>query len=280
MTVELPDFPVTTHDAPLPVDFVAPLVNPAPNGLYAATTWTEEATGPTRWLASGVEVRGFNFGGEHASGVWGTAWCTPPQVGQTERKDGERPAILDPFDPMTLWAYDECDLTAPSRAEVRERAAQILRLEEQTSAEREFAERLKLDAADLGDPQTAASLAQAVGYLEATFGLTNTVGFIHAGIQWAALASEARLLTRTGTGWTTPMGHRWVFGGGYVEGLGDQLIATSPTFGWRNTVQVREAIDERHNIFAAIAERSVVIGYEAAVGAVTITAAPEEPEAP
>jgi hypothetical protein len=34
---------------------------------------------------------------------------------------------------------------------------------------------------------------------------------------------------------------------------------------------VPEAIDERHNLFLAIAERSLAIGYEALIGAVTIT---------
>jgi hypothetical protein len=67
------------------------------------------------------------------------------------------------------------------------------------------------------------------------------------------------------------MGHRLVFGGGYVDGLGDTLVGTSQPFGWRNAVAIREAIDERHNLFVAIAERSVVVGYEALVGAVAIT---------
>lgn len=254
-----------------PVYFDAPLVNPAPLGLYPATQWTEEGDGPTRWLDSGVEVRGMNYPDGQASGVWGADWCTPPAL-DGPRKEGERPGILDPFPAITVWAYDECDLTAPSRAEVRARAAQVFRLEEQTAVEREVAERLLIDAAATPEGITsAADLTLAVGQLEAAFALTNTVGLIHAGIQWLAPLTEARLVSRTGTSWTSPAGHRWVFGGGYVEGLDDTLVATSPTFGWRNSVQVRETIDERHNLFVAIAERSLVVGYEALVGAVAIT---------
>lgn len=253
-----------------PVYFDAPLVNPAPFGLYAATMWTEE-TGPTRWLDSGVEVRGMNYGGDGASGVWDADWCTPPAL-DGPRKEGDRPGILDPFPAMTVWAYDECDLTEPSRAEVRQRAQQVFRLEEQTAVEREFAERLLIDAAATAEGITsAADLTLAIGQLEAAFALTNTVGVIHLGAQWATVAAEARLMVRSGTAFTTPLGHRLVFGGGYVDGLGDTLVGTSTTFGWRNTVQVREAIDERRNLFLAIAERSLVIGYEACVGAVTIT---------
>ncbi|WP_019969758.1 hypothetical protein [Mycobacterium sp. 141] len=273
---------MTPHASMLAVQFTAPLVNPSPSGLYPATFWTEEP-GATRWLDSGVEVRGPNYSGGGASGVWGADWCVSPgDLTPEDIKTGERPDILDPFPAMTVWAFDSCDLTEPSRAEVRERAAQIFRLEEQTAAEREFSARLLADAAELpGGIASATDLVAAVGTIEAAFGLTNTLGLIHIGLQWLAPLTEAHMVTRTGTGWTSPAGHRWVFGGGYVDGLGDTLVATSATFGWRNSVAVREAIDERHNRFIAIAERSLVIGYEAAVGAVAIVPevpVPDEPE--
>lgn len=136
---------MTTPTAVLaPVRFTAPLTSP--QGLYLATMWTGEI-GPTRWLDSGVEVRGDNYGGESASGLWDADWCTPPAL-DGPRKEGERPGILDPFTPITVWSYDECDLIAPSRAEVRQRGQQVFRLEEQTAVEREFAERLLADAVD------------------------------------------------------------------------------------------------------------------------------------
>jgi hypothetical protein len=40
----------TTENALLPVYFTPPLLNPAPGGLMASTSWTEE-TGAPRWLA-------------------------------------------------------------------------------------------------------------------------------------------------------------------------------------------------------------------------------------
>lgn len=263
----------TTYDHPLPLHFETPLVNPSPGGLYPATNWTEEGDGPTRWLSGGVEVRGSNYSDGQASGIWDAPWCEPPAL-DGPRKEGDRQSILDVFEPVTVWAYDECDLTAPSRA-VQARAAQILRREEQPAVEREFAARLLLDAADLGPVQTVADVTAAVGALEAAMAMTNTLGHFHLGMQWAAALASAHLLVRTGTGFVTPMGHRLILGGGYVDGLGGTLVATSQPFGWRSSVQAREAVDERHNTYAAVAERSVVVGYEALVAAVTIT--PPEP---
>ena len=57
----------------------------------------------------------------------------------------------------------------------------------------------------------------------------------------------------------------------YFAGLGAKLVATSPTYGWRGPVQVRETIRSEWNRFYAMAERAVAVGYEKAVAAVTIT---------
>lgn len=260
----------TIYDSPLPVMFAAPLQNPAPFGLFTATQWTEiSESEPSRHL-TGIEIRpAGNYGGEGAFGVWDADWCAVLSL-DGERKDGERPDWLDPFAPMTAWAYDECDLTEPSRAEVRARAQQILRLQEQPAVEREFAARLLTEAAAMPDGiETAATLKLAIGYLEGVLAQTNTVGFIHIGAQW--IAQDVELFKRNGATFTSPGGHTYVIGGGYVDGLDDTIVATSQPYGWRDQLSVREAMDERHNIFAAVAERSFVVGVEAVVGAVTVT---------
>lgn len=251
-----------TQQALLPVEFEAPLVNPDTIGLYGATTWAAPDTVP-RWLASGVRVRPHNYDIEN-TGVWGADWCDPEPG---EVKDGDRPELPEPHEAVTVWAFDECDLTAPSQEEVRTRALQNMRLREETAVEREFAGRLVLDT---GTPASAASLIEAVGKLEEALAATNTVGVIHASARWAAAAADAGLLTRTGTGFLTPLGHRWVFGGGYAPVLGNELIATSPTYGWRTAPELRETIDHLGNRFIAIAESSVVVGYEHAVSVVTV----------
>lgn len=285
------------------LEWDVPLVNPSPSGLYTATSWTE-VTGPSRFLGAGVRFRSHNYGGESAFGVWDAQWCVDPD-GQL--KEGERPGFLDPFAPITVWAYDECDLTDQTRTDILERVQQNLRLLEQTAVERELAERLLIDAGTAGSgtgglyappvPEAdgdklyapfnaevsdklyptgddtitdVPDVVSAVSRLEAEFAMTNTLGYIHAGAQWAAYAAKHNLIVRSGSALKTPLGHTWVFGGGYVKGLENVLVATSPTYGWRDQVQVRESIDMPHNRRIAVAERSVVIGYEHAVGAVRV----------
>lgn len=248
-----------------PVRFDAPLANPSPGGLYGVTSFNEEG-GVPRWLANGVEIRPHNYGGEDAFGVWAADWCGDPG---DELKTGDRPdPDTDPFDPITVWAFDTCDLTAPSQAEVRVRVQQNLRLLEPVAVEREIAARLIADAPAGPAP---GDLVAAVGHLEAELAKTNTLGYIHASAGLAAAATRDNLIIRSGGTFKTPLGHTWVFGGGYVEGLGKALIASSPTYGWRDQVAVRETIDAQNNQFIAIAERSVVIGYEQAIATAWLT---------
>jgi len=258
---------MTVTTEPAPIYFDPDLVNPAPTGLYAATSWVDENE-PNRWLTAGVTIRPHNYGGESAFGVWGGTWCAAP-ADPDVKKTGERPDMdPDPFDPIVVWAEDNCDLTKGSRAEVLTRAQQNLRLLEQNAVETEFAARLLADA---GATTGVHSIVEAVSVLEAKLAATNTLGLIHASPQWAAYAAEAQLIVRNGTVLKTPMGHLWVFGGGYIDSLEDTLVATSPTFGWRGTPAVRETTFFEWNRFYAIAERPVVVGYEKAVHAALIT---------
>ncbi|MCV7368531.1 hypothetical protein CRI77_22430 [Mycolicibacterium duvalii] len=253
----------------LPARFDVPALNPATPGLYATTSWTEVAAGEPSRHINGVEVRGPNYGGKDAAGVWTAPWCSVPPIDSPERKEGTRPGILDPFEPVTVWAYDECDLTEPSRREVEARAAQVFRLQEQPMVEREFAARLLVDAGELpGGIAARPTLKEAVAYLEGEGAKTNTMVYFHVAADLVAI--EPDLFARSGTARVSPSGHTWVIGGGYVAGLANTIVATSQPFGWRDTVQVRTAMDEHRNLFAAIAERTVLVGYEAVVAAVGI----------
>ena len=70
----------------------------------------------------------------------------PGDIGPDHLKTGTRPTDPPPFGPITVWAYDECDLTADSQDEVRTRVQQTLRLQEQIAVERAFAAGLLADA--------------------------------------------------------------------------------------------------------------------------------------
>lgn len=258
------------------LQFDAPLLNPAPNGLYAATAWPGEtgANEPSRFLASGVHVRPHNFGGEQAFGVWGAPWCVAlDDLTEDDIKDGERPDdSLDVFEPMVVWAYDQCDLTRPSQVEVRQRADQNMRLLEQNAVEIQFATRVLTDLVNESiTTAAAADIVAAVSHIETEFAKTNTIGLVHAAPAFAAVLANAQLLIRSGNKFTTPLGHQWVFGGGYIDVLDDTIVATSPTYGWRDEVVVRDATKVEWNQFVAVAERAVLVGYEAVIAAVTVS---------
>lgn len=265
---------VTQADSLLPTYFVPPPRNPAPGGLWNAVSWTEEAGAP-RWLGEGgvallSAVTG-NFGGADSAGVWGAPWCADPGSGSGgELKTGVRPDDPEPFFATTSWSYDECDLSAPSRAEVQTRAAQVLRLNEPTMVAREFSSRLLLDA---GAPIAGGDLAEAIGEVECLFANTNGIGAVHCSPFLLPHLVSHNLVSRSGVGgWLTPSGHLLVVDGGYRAVLGDALLVCTsrPLFGWRLGVEIRDAIDYENNRYFAIAERSVVIGYEAPLGAVSV----------
>lgn len=258
---------MTTPQTLNPVDIDAPLVNPAQIGLFTATIWTDEDT-PLRWLPSGVDLRVFNYGGESAAGPWQPDWCAAEDdLGEEDVKQGTRPEFPNTFVPLTTWAADDCDLRESSRDEVELRSRQVHRLQEPLQVERHLAARMLTDATS---PTAVADVVGAVSVLEAALAETNTVGMIHAGAQWAALAAQAQLIVRSGTSLRTPLGHMWVFGGGYVDALGTVLVATSPTLGWRGPVTTRPGPIVEVNEYHAVTERSLVIGYEHLVSAVDI----------
>ena len=264
----------------LPVEFTAPLVAPEkPYSLAASTIWTDAAAGEAlRWLPSGVQFRLRTHRGDTAFGIWGASWCVDPDdLTEDDVKSG--PAFVDddpdPFTPMTPWAFDrlqECgNLSEYDRAEVRERARQTFAVREPLAVETEFATRLLADAPS---PTAVDDVVSAVSHLEEAFDVAGTTGLIHARPGLRAIAEDRRMIVRNPREpdvLRTPGGLRWVFGAGYVAPLGDSVIGTSPTYGWRSEVVSREALHATKDTFVVIVERSVVVGYEKAVAAVTVT---------
>lgn len=58
--------------------------------------------------------------------------------------------------------------------------------------------------------------------------------------------------------------------GNYGEVLGSTLVATSTPFGWRTEPVLTDALDPGTKTFYAMTERTVLVGYEALVGAVSV----------
>ncbi|SKT21235.1 translation initiation factor eIF-2B alpha/beta/delta subunit family protein [Mycobacteroides abscessus] len=248
--------------------FDPPQAPPLSDGLYQHVIWPDAEDLPRFLLHEGVVIRPHNYGSATGFGVWGAAWSAKPDD-INELKKGERPDTtnLTPFKPETVFGADHnynADLTAASRQEVRDRALRNLERNDSMAIERELAARMLADA---GTPTAATGIVDALSKLEAAIGRTGAPAFIHASFGWSAHFSNARLLS----GITTPRGNTVIFGGGYVDGLNDVLVATSQVYGWRGDVQELESIEEKHNYFIAVAERSVLLGYEKLVAAVKIS---------
>ncbi|WP_326544689.1 hypothetical protein QGN31_06550 [Mycobacterium sp. 2-64] len=258
-----------------PIQFDVPLLPAPPHGLYQVITWAQDEAEPLRWLPSGVVIRPSNFPGDDGFGIWGAPWCASvDDLTDDDLKTGERPDIddLEPFTAMTVYGFDHnyCgDMTQAELQDVRDRAARNLARLEQRAVETSFATRLLDDA---GTAIAATDIADAIAKLEAHLAKTQTVGVIHASAQWATPALSHDVLTAGADGtFHTALGHQVVFGGGYVGTLGTTLVASSPVFGWCGPVSQYEDIKHSTNQFVALAERSVLIGYESAIAAVEIS---------
>lgn len=254
---------MTAPTSSLPVDYDAPPVNPIGVGLFSAATLID-TTGPTRFMPSGVSIRPRNCA--DGWGTWDVDPCADPG---TKTKHGDRPAAGDPFAPLVVWGYDECG-PLENFSEYEARALQNARLHEQGLAEAHFGARLLADAAA---PTTVADVVAAVSALETALGEAGFYGTIHASTRFAAYAAQANQIIRSSGSpvLRTPLGHTWAFGAGYEDVLDGTLVATGPVTVWRDAWTQRSALDERHNIKAAIAERAIVIGYECLVSAVTVS---------
>lgn len=252
----------------LPITYDPPAVSATTQGLYGVVNWVQNGTEPTRFIDAGVEIRYQNYGLDNQFGVWGEQWCIDAESIATDKvKDRTDPDdFLDAFTPMTVFAWDHnyCgDMSADSRSEVSARAAHALDLTEPVSVETTLAARLSSDA---GTPASKSGLLLSVSYLEGELAKLGLTGYIHAGAQYASLAASLRL----DFGGRTPLGHKWVYGGGYVAGLDDVLVVTTQPVGWRSPAVVRDTIQYDTNQYVAVAERTLVIGYEAVLAAVTV----------
>ncbi len=274
--------------------FVPPVL-PAPRGVFDVVTWLQNGTLPLRFLA-GMTVRQSNIGLSDQLGVWGADWCSPPGAAESpseppdavwpspmptvppvaaaaDESGGEsklkvRPAaVLTEVDPITVYGWDsnQCgDLTQASRDEVRSRAQQVMARCEQTAVERSLADRFLAAAPNVG---TRTSITEAVALLETELAKAGVTGYLHASPKFAAYLAASPQMSNGGT---SPMGHRWVFGNGYTDGLADRIVATTDLYGWRGPVEFRDAVTYERNEYVVMVERSLLIAYESAVAAVTV----------
>lgn len=237
-----------------PVIIRPPEVAPPANGLYAHTT--PETRGDSRHLG-GLTLLPVNEGpaGRFApdcpgpEGVYADAWTV---------WEGED------FPPTTVWAAATLGIPGETDAEAQERARHVLDLQESVQAEAHAAELLVSRAEDVPPVGEGRKdrIVNAVAEIEARFAADGLPAVIHAPARYAAYVAEAGMMVKDGPrGWTTHLGSRWVFGGGY-EGLGDRLVATGPVTVVRGEVRIYTGLDPRKNERLVIAHRDLAVSWE------------------
>lgn len=238
--------------------YTPPPANPAGGGLYNAAAVLDNV----ERIGFGVLVDSINCG---------TSWVWPlnceADVPDPNPMGTSRAALDDPFTGDAVAADDNCGAAVPE-AEARERAMQLLRLQESVRTEQQLAPKLLAAA---GTPTNVTGLVAAVGALEEAVAGSGFTGVFHAAPHLAAALTNAQLVIRQGQQLLTPMGHRWAFGAGYA-GLGETIVSTGPVTVHRGPIGFAQGPDYQHNDRLSVAMREVLVTWECWAEAVTIGA--------
>ncbi|MGA4690142.1 hypothetical protein ACPCXD_07715 [Rhodococcus sp. AB351] len=248
----------------LPVQYDAPPVNPTTQGLYLAATLLDHP-GANR-LLSGVDIWSMNCATGY--GTWDVEPCADP--GEDDIKAGDRAAVSETFTPLVVWGYDQCS-PDEDPAEIKARALHNVRLHEQNLVETHFATRILSDA---GAATPAVDLVSAIGELEVQIGDAAIPGVIHLSRRYAAALDAAGVIVGSGPIPRTRLGTALAFGSGYDVVLGSTLVATGPVTVFRSEIFEQDTLSPDQNLRAAIAERTIVAGYECLATAVEIGETP------
>lgn len=246
-----------------PIEFEATPLNPPGFGLYAAAALHDQS-GPSR-LLGGVTLRQINCGG--AVGHWAADVCARPDQGadpQIKLASGTHD-WTDPFAAAVLYSATVCDPREPIN-DIRARAEHALRLNEPVEGDKMFTALLAADA-DQVSLGASASVPLAVGKLESALYQRGITGVIHAPRSYAALVPDLVIRGSGSPVLRTPLGHTWSFGT-VPEG---KLYATGPAHVWRDEVSLRDALEPWDGDQYALAERTVVVGYECMSIVTTVT---------
>jgi hypothetical protein len=240
-------------------DFTAPPQPAPPSYLYDAAT-VINVTGTGTRILEGVRVWPTNCG---PSGTWPSDPCEVIPEGVT--KGGDRPGPSDLFDPLVVWAWDECG-PGEDEAVVTARALHLLDLNEKPLVESAFAARLIADAG--AAVTTDGPFRVAATRLAQSMLCSGVRGVIHADLLRVSngKASHVVEVTNATAGTTgsltlSPFGLPIATGCGY-EALGDLIVGTGPVFIWRTEPTVQFVFDPARNLTMALAERAVLVAYE------------------
>lgn len=257
-------------------------------GLFSAAIPQPAPDGP--WETCGVQ--------HESSGLCakpeGWTYVCPPEV--PEDKNSTMGFETLTGDPFTVILGIECALVGRSLEEFRDRVRESYLACVETTVERAFWTGDQGNDPHLADPTTIIvegtvaaplTLTGGIAALESYLG-ENLCGpaYLHAPQGLAAFASRSMLLVDPATGrMRTPLGNRWVFGGGYASNTGPDgveapdgvawIYATGQVNMWRSEVfinpeDLRYAFNRKTNDVEMFAEQTFAFTRECLTAAVPV----------
>ena len=254
----------------LPITFTPPVAGPPTRGIFEAVDWEQDGDGPLRFLEGGVDIRRPNFVTDDQVAVWTEEWNVAAGDVTTDKIQARSDLSDENFSALTVFAYDrdECPhrLMEEARTFVRNRASSLLARHIQAQVEAHLSTQINAAATTASRP----SLTGAVGAVErALQGFSTEDVFILADAELGAHLANAQLLD----GDRSPLGYRYVFTTGL--GLGtDSLVGITQLYGWRGPAVANDHIEHQTNDYIALAEQSLVVGFERSIIKLTVDSTP------
>lgn len=248
------------------------LLGPPSKGLFEAVDWLQEGE-PLRFLASGATVRQPNFVSTLQVGTWDEDWNVAAADVSTDKviKRGDL-TDLD-FAAFTLYAYDQdpCPhrLMDSAMTAVRTRATALLARHEQALAETKIKTAFDANTPTAATPTDLGGAVSAVETGLAKALLDSGDGYVFANVEDATALLAGQFIEKRGGQYFTALDYRVIFTTNLVAK--GEFRGTTKLYGWRGPITTRDHVEHTANDYIAIAERSMVIGYEAVVVAADVT---------
>lgn len=254
---------------------------PLPHGLLSVATLLEPE--------DPHELLGVQWSPISCAEAETTTWC-PPGDEEVQPKTFSGGGIAY-AEPVTVYHGRVCSPIGQTYEEAVEYARAGLAIGEPRALEAWFlGEVLAPNATDITPVSGAVSIVDGIGALEGWLAMTyGGVGVIHAAAGLAASLGSGHQLVREGARYTTWLGNYVALGAGYeLANVGPDgedapagtswMYITGPVVGRRDGVNLTpdtdsQSIDIQLNDRYVLAERTWVLGYECAVGAINVISA-------
>lgn len=260
---------------PLPVD-PPPFTGAEPYGIFSAATVIDNVTGAA---LAGVT---YPYRCDPATETWPGPCADPDEPAKTV-PGGTDVVVGRPF---AVYAFETCPLVAYTERELEARVRESFQRGEQHAVEQalwggrgDYLGFTQIpDVFDLAPGQTV-SADDAVSLAEYWIGLQDGTGVLHINAGAAAEFTSNEVASREGPVYRSPLGHNYVFGGGYAR-TGPNGTEAGPGAAWmfitrpitlrRSRIRVNSGLRPQSNEHDSRAERVYVATIPCHVAAVHV----------